>query len=353
MVDSEDRWFRPVYSESGPDGSVYVADWYDQQINHMENFVGRMSPSDGRVYRIRSEEGYKPAKLDLRTASTRELVDLLKDPREWYRETARRLIYQRQDDSVLPELKDLLENESGQTALEALWAINLLGGYDKEIRKTALAHSYPHVRKWAVRLIGDEKTAEDWELSTMRDLAASDPNIEVRQQLSSTAKRLQINGSLSIVRELLKRDKDAEDAFMPLLVWWALEEFISNNPDQVVSLFEGGRLFDKAMVQKSTLEFIMRRLAAEGTRDYLRKCARLLKLAPDSESKRSLLAGFEQAYRGRSMIGLPDELLSAIATSGGGSLAMKIRQGMASASEEAEQLLGNPSANEDALQPGY
>ncbi|QXD25947.1 dehydrogenase [Opitutia bacterium ISCC 51] len=350
MVDSEDRWFRPVYSESGPDGAVYVADWYDQQINHMENFVGRMSPSDGRVYRIRSEEGYKPAKLDLRTSSTLELVNLLKDPREWYRETARRLIYQRQDESVLPVLRDFLENENGQTALEALWAINLLGGFDKEIRKTALAHTHPHVRKWAVRLIGDEKTAEDWELSTMRDLAASDPNIEVRQQLSSTAKRLQINGSLSIVRELMKRDEDAEDAFMPLLVWWALEAFISNNPDQVVSLFEGGRLFDEAMVQNSTLEFIMRRLAAEGTRDYLRKCARLLKLAPDPESKRNLLAGFEQAYRGRSMVGLPDELLSAIATSGGGSLAMRIRQGMNSASEEAEQLLGNPSANEDDLQ---
>ena len=350
MVDSEDRWFRPVYSESGPDGSVYVADWYDQQINHMENFVGRMSPSDGRVYRIRSEEGYEPAKLDLRTSSTLELVDLLQDPREWYRETARRLIYQRQDESILPVLKDLLIKENGQTALEALWAINLLGGFSKEIRKLALGHKYSHVRKWAVRLIGDEKTAEDWELSTMRDLAASDPNIEVRQQLCSTAKRLQMNGSLSIVRELLKRDEDADDAFMPLLVWWALEEFISNNADQVVSLFEGGRLFDEAMVQNSTLEFIMRRLAAEGTRDYLRKCARLLRLAPDAESKRVLLAGFEQAYRGRSMVGLPNELLTAIAESGGGSLAMRIRQGMASATEEAEHLLENPSANEEDLQ---
>ena len=159
-----------------------------------------------------------------------------------------------------------------------------------------------------------------------------------------------MNGSLSIVRELLKRDEDADDAFMPLLVWWALEEFISNNADQVVSLFEGGRLFDEAMVQNSTLEFIMRRLAAEGTRDYLRKCARLLRLAPDAESKRVLLAGFEQAYRGRSMVGLPNELLTAIAESGGGSLAMRIRQGMASATEEAEHLLENPSANEEDLQ---
>ncbi|MDA0346843.1 MAG: dehydrogenase [Verrucomicrobia bacterium] len=350
MVDSEDRWFRPVYAETGPDGSVFVSDWYDQQINHMENFVGRMSAADGRVYRIRAKEGYEPMRINLAALSTRELADLLKDARKWYRDTARRLINERQDTSILPVLKTWLREETGQTALEALWAINLLGQYDNAVRKTALSHDDPYVRKWAVRLIGDAWTAENWELSTMRDMAASDPHVEVRQQLSSTAKRLQkLHGSLSIVRELLKRNEDAEDPYMPLLVWWALEEFVSNDPNQVVSMFEGRRLFDEAMVQKPILEFLMRRLAAEGSRDYLRISARLLNLAPDAKSKSSLLEGFEKAYRGRSMVGLPEELLDAVAKAGGGSLAMQIRQGIPTVAREAAVLLANASANEESL----
>ena len=350
MVDSADRWFRPVYAETGPDGSVFVADWYDQQINHMENFVGRMSPADGRVYRIRAKEEYEPTQINLDALSTNVLADLLKDRRKWYRDTARRLINERQDTSILPILKTWIRDESGQTALEALWAINLLGHYDKEVRKIALSHEDPYVRKWAVRLIGDARTAENWELSIIRDMAASDPHVEVRQQLSSTAKRLQkMHGSLSIVRELLKRTEDAEDPYMPLLVWWALEAFVSHDPNKVVSMFEGGRLFDEAMVQNPMLEYLMRRLAAQGSREYLRISARLLNLAQDTRSRNALMAGFEKAYRGRSMVGLPDELLDAVAKAGGGSLAMQIRQGIPTAAGEAEELLGNPSANEENL----
>lgn len=350
MVDSEDRWFRPVYAETGPDSALYVADWYDQQINHMENHVGKISVADGRIYRIRSAEGFHPAQIDLGRLVSSELIDYLKDDRKWYRDTARRLIGQRQDKSILPTLISWLRDTSGQAALESLWALHLLGEFDRGIREIGLAHSDPWVRKWTVRLIGDSFSAEDWELTAMRDLAASDPHVEVRQQLSSTARRLQVPGGLDIVRELMKRDEDADDDYMPLLVWWALEEFCSNDATQVVDLFENPRLFDASMVQGTLLEFVMRRLAAQGTRDYLRSSARLLHLAPDRKSEEALLHGFENAFRGRSMVGLPEELLDAIANAGGGSLAMQVRQGSSGVVERARQLLADPNADELELQ---
>ena len=350
MVDSEDRWFRPVYAEMGPDSALYVADWYDQQINHMENHIGKISVADGRIYRIRSEEGFTPAKIDLAGLESAELVQYLKDERKWYRDTARRLIYQRQDKSILPVLKQWLHEDHGQVALEALWAIHLLGEFSRDVKEVGFSHSDPWVRKWTVRLIGDTFSAETWELNRMRDLAASDPHIEVRQQLSSTAKRLQSPGGLQIVRELLKRDEDANDNYMPLLVWWALEEFCSNDANQVVDLFEDVRLFDAALVQSTMLEYVMRRLAAEGTRDYLRAGARLLRLAPDTKSKKALLLGFETAYRGRSMVGLPDELLQAIGDAGGGSLAMQIRQRSPGIIGKARQLLEDDSTDGLELQ---
>ncbi len=341
MVDSDDRWFRPVYAEVGPDGAVYVADWYDQQVNHFKNHEGRISLADGRIYRVRSEGNYQPTSIDLAELTTRELVELLKDPRRWYRDTARRLLNERQDGSELSTLSHWLEYETGQVALEALWVLNLLGEFDTKNRIIALNHKDPYVRKWGVRLIGDGRTASAAELSKLRTMAANDPHIEVRQQLASTAKRLQSPEGLTLVAELLKRDEDASDPYMPMLVWWALESFCSGDEQQVVELFGDRRLFDHAMVQSPILGFTMRRLASEGTRDYLRACAQLLKSAPDSKSRESLLAGFETAFRGRAMTGLPEELVEAVSEAGGGSLAMQIRQNIPGVFERAKVLLSN------------
>jgi putative membrane-bound dehydrogenase-like protein len=350
IIDSDDRWFRPVYADTGPDGALYIADWYDSQINHMENHEGRISPKDGRVYRVRSEGSYQFPNLDLRDASTQELAILLRDERRWYRDTARRLINQRQDKSILPTLQNWLRNETGQTALEALWAINLLRGFESKERQIALSHTNPHVRKWAIRLIADDYEATDKEYLLLANAAASDPNIEVRQQLASSAKRLQTSGGLEIVKELLKRGEDAQDRYIPSFVWWAMESFASSDPQQVVSLFEDSSLFTHEMVQNSLLSLIMRRLAAEGSREYLREGARLLGLAPDQASKDRLLAGFEEAYRGRSMTGLPEELLSELSKAGGGSLAMQLRQQIPESLVRAKAALTSARTSEIELQ---
>lgn len=343
MVDSDDRWFRPVYAEVGPDGMIYVADWYDQQVNHYKNHEGRISVSDGRIYRIRNEGTYKPVSVDLSKLSNGELTSLLTDKRRWYRDTARRLINERQNKSELNRLHRWLKEETGQTALEALWAINLLGEFSGPARVLALEHEDPFVRKWAVRLIADEGDPSVSELELMRGMAANDPHIEVRQQLASSAKRLSSVGGLLIVRELLKRDEDAADPFMPMLVWWALESYCSKDESQIIGLFNDKRMFDHSMVQSPILGFTMRRLASEGTRDYLRACAELLKRAPDAKSRDSLMEGFETAFRGRSMTGLPPELIEALSKAGGGSLAMQIRQGIPESYDRARVLLRDNS----------
>ncbi len=350
MVDSEDRWFRPVYTDTGPDGAIYMADWYDSQINHMENHQGRLSPQDGRIYRVRTQGYYQFPQIDLDKRSTLELSELLRDNRRWYRDTARRLINQRQDRSILPTLQNWLRDETGQNALEALWAINLLGEFESEERQIALSHKNPHVRKWAIRLIADDYEATDKEYLLLASAAASDPNIEVRQQLASSAKRLQTSGGLEIVKELLKRGEDAEDRYIPSFVWWAMESFASSDPKQVVSLFEDPSLFSHEMVQNSLLSLIMRRLAGEGSREYLREGARLLGLASDQVSKDRLLAGFEEAYRGRSMTGLPEELLSELSKAGGGSLAMQLRQQIPESLVRAKAALTSARTSETELQ---
>jgi len=350
VIDSKDRWFRPVYAETGPDGSVYVADWYDYQINHMENHEGRFSAGDGRIYRVRPSGKFSYPILNLRESSTEELVQMLRDDRQWYRDTARRLLNERQDPSGLPALRTWLREKTGQSALEALWVINLLGEFKEAERRVALNHPNPFVRKWAIRLIADDWTATPEEFAILIKTASTDPHIEVRQQLASSAKRLQTPGGLEIVKALMQRDEDADDRYLPSFIWWALEAFASDDPHQVVDLFTDPTLFDHPIVQSPILKLTMRRLASEGSRNYLRECARLLSLAPTPFAKEQLLAGFEEAYRGRSMTGLPEELLTELSNAGGGSLAMQLRQRIPESVVRAQAALTNAATSKVELQ---
>ena len=97
-VSTDDTWFRPVDIKLGPDGELYIADWYDRQVNHYRNHEGQIEPGDGRIYRLKARNAGSAVKpLDLSSLSTSELVKRLSDPNKWTRQTALRLIGDRKD----------------------------------------------------------------------------------------------------------------------------------------------------------------------------------------------------------------------------------------------------------------
>ena len=142
-----------------------------------------------------------------------------------------------------PLLKTMLRDELGQAALEALWAINLCGGFNPEFAGETLKHANPHVRSWTVRLLGDEKIVPEATAVALAGLAKREPHIEVRGQLAATAKRLPVGHALPIIRELLGHDVDAGDIYQPLMVWWALESKVAAHPDAVLGLFDDESLW--------------------------------------------------------------------------------------------------------------
>lgn len=363
-IDSSDTWFRPVDVKDGPDGGIYVADWYDGQLAHTANYQGGLDRDHGRIYRIRAKSSASTGQpnpravfSDLKQKPASELIALLDSPDRWHREAARRVLADRRDASIVPTLKTKLFASKGQAAVESLWALNLSGGLDEATALKALDHSEAQVRAWTVRLLGDEKRLPSDIAVRVANLALTEPDIEVRTQFAATAKRLPSEQSLPIVRSLMMRDEDAGDARQPLMIWWALEAScdVVANPKLSESTaavhthpalaLNDPELWKRPLVQKEILPRLMRRYASSGQRSDLAICAQLLKQSPSSEATKALMQGFEEAYQGRSMSNVPPELIAALSAAGGGSLALKVRQGDAAAVDEALKVISDEKAS--------
>lgn len=311
LVVSSDERFRPVDVKAGPDGSLYIADLYEPRINHVDP-RDNWDRGTGRIYRVRPTN-YRPApKQDLARLSSKELVGLLKHADRWYRETALRLLGDRKDARLQPILKAAMQKETGQPALESLWALHLSGGFDESAAMAGLAHSSPDVRRWTVRLLGDQGKVTPTLASKLSLLARNEPNAEVRSQLASSAKRLAGTIALPIVQGLWGHDEDIRDPHTPLLSWWAVEARAESDREAILRLFEDGSLWGKAIVEKVILERLMQRWSMAGGKDNLVACASLIELAPTGRQASLLLAGLEKGFAGRSAGELPAQLRDAI-----------------------------------------
>jgi putative heme-binding domain-containing protein len=341
---SKDPWFRPVDIKVGPDGAVYVADFYEEQIAHLRHHEGKIDPSNGRIYRLRSPDAVPLKPFDYSKKSTAELVALLRHDNKWHRRMALRLLGDRKDRSAVPLLRKMLA-ETGQPALEALWGLNLSGGFNDELAAETLGHPDPYVRLWTVRLLGDEKKVSPALARRLAEMARSEPNVEVRSQLASSAKRLRAADGLPIVRGLLAHDEDVGDPHLPLLLWWAIESKCASDKDQVLALFEDAAVWQLPMARTHILHRLMRRYAAAGSRKDLLTCARLLHLAPGAEHSKLLLRGFEEAYQGRPLGDLPNELAEALAKYAGSSVVLGLRQNRPEAVDKALAVIASDKAD--------
>ncbi|HVV74121.1 MAG TPA: PVC-type heme-binding CxxCH protein, partial [Verrucomicrobiae bacterium] len=133
---STDNWFRPVQFANAPDGTLYLIDMYREVIEHpwslpesIKKFLDLDSGSDrGRIYRIVPDGFKQPKTPDLGRLTTEQLVSLLESLNGWCRDTASRLIYERQDQSAVPWLAKLhRQSESPLGRLHALHALAGLG----------------------------------------------------------------------------------------------------------------------------------------------------------------------------------------------------------------------------------
>ncbi|MBI4626891.1 MAG: c-type cytochrome [Verrucomicrobia bacterium] len=358
---SDDVAFRPLHIVNAPDGSLFVSDMYEYYTAHRNHYQSQIDPDTGRIYRLRGKDSAFERDTNLEKKSTGQLMALLAHPNKWHRQMAVHLLGERKDPSAVATLEHTLAQDRGLGPLNALWALHQMGSLEDRVAQSALRHPYPAVRMWAVRLLGDKygvnrglgrsgpgaKKSGDLPADVMGAVlaqAAREPEAEVRAQFASTARRLATAQALRLVGVLAAHDGDVTDPNIPPLVWWVLEAHAGLDRERVVTFFRTTALWERPLVQQHLLPRLMRRFALEGRRQDLIVCAQLLRMAPTPQHTVFLMKGFEEAYRGRELVDLPDELSEAMAASGQTPLILRVRQGDAAAVKEAMATVRNKQA---------
>ncbi|MGB3588936.1 MAG: PVC-type heme-binding CxxCH protein [Tunicatimonas sp.] len=161
---STDSWFRPVNFYVGPDGALYVVDYYRQIVEHPEWMSEEVNQSgalyngtnQGRIYRI-SPKNKNPDKflnnLAIGDLPSKELVGLLEHPNLWQRRTAQRLLVDRQAIEIANQLEAIISNSTSAVGrLHALWTLDGLDALNEAIIKTALQDAEAGVRENTIKL---------------------------------------------------------------------------------------------------------------------------------------------------------------------------------------------------------
>ncbi|SHM74797.1 putative membrane-bound dehydrogenase domain-containing protein [Cyclobacterium lianum] len=309
LLETGDRWFRPVDIKTGPDGAVYIADWYDSRLSHVDP-RDTWHKSSGRIYRIKPKgQPTQSDSFDLTNANFSELATWLQHPNKWYRQQALRQFADRRSPGALPELYALFESENAQHALEALWAIHLSGGFEGDFVEKALQHADPFVQLWSIRLLGDRGSIPTEIFPIFMEVVAESFFPEMISQIASTAKRLPADQALPVLDGLLQLDLDPDDPDIGLLIWWALESKVDKNLPEVLAWWDKPATWQNPVSRKYLAARMMKRLVMDARYDAAWE---VLKKSPGRSFDELLVNGFYEGMAGRDLTDIPKKLLAEI-----------------------------------------
>jgi glucose/arabinose dehydrogenase len=242
FLSANDAWFMPVVQKTGPDGSLYILDWYDryhcyQDANRDPNGIDR---AKGRLYRVRYKDTPRAEKFDLAEVSDKQLIAALEHPNIYYRDIAQRLLVERliggkDEVDTYKQLEERVFDDAApeKSRIHALWILISAKKLKEPIQVALLKHRKALYRAWGVRDAGNAG-----KLSTeIRDLvvkAADDESPDVKLQVAIAARKIEGIDAMPLLIKVLATC--GNDKLIPNIVWQNLHPMLEKDGDRFMKL---------------------------------------------------------------------------------------------------------------------
>ena len=322
FIASSDIWFRPVQFANAPDGTLYVADFYREVIEHpkslpeeIKQHLDLTSGRDrGRIYRVVPAHFKRPPNPKLRDATIQELIKTLEHTNGWHRDTASRLLYERLvlngNAEVVRKAAEEL-SRFAKSSLSPLARIHALGvlasiGAGQGAAVSALDDLHPRVREWAIRWSEDAKLDTPPIIEKLLALG-NDPDPKVRLQLGLSLSRMSLTEKDRIAIAIRLIALSHEDKWQHA----ASLNAIGGNAIIALELIgagQGGQIGDSVTNQtgagqggkpSSVWQSVARLAGTQATSDQLELLDKQIGNMPKSEQTRQLCIGLINALQSR------------------------------------------------------
>ena len=322
FIASSDIWFRPVQFANAPDGTLYVADFYREVIEHpkslpeeIKQHLDLTSGRDrGRIYRVVPAHFKRPPNPKLHDAPIQELIKTLEHTNGWHRDTASRLLYERLvlngNAEVVRKAAEEL-SRFAKSSLSPVARIHALGvlasiGAGQGAAVSALDDLHPRVREWAIRWSEDAKLDTPQIIEKLLALG-NDPDPKVRLQLGLSLSRMSLTEKDRIAIAIRLIALSQEDKWLHA----ASLNAIGANAIIALELIgagQGGQIGDSVTNQSgagqggkpsSVWQSVARLAGTQATSDQLELLDKQIGNMPKSEQTRQLCIGLINALQSR------------------------------------------------------
>ncbi|MEZ4969596.1 MAG: hypothetical protein R2814_08050 [Flavobacteriaceae bacterium] len=305
---STDSWFRPVNIYTGPDGSLYIIDYYRKFIEHPEWMAKEVVESGNYTQaRTRSNLSYTShwiktcrsvRRYESRNVSVGQLVDALANTNIWWRKNAQRLLMDRKPKEAIPLLKEMAINVDAPLGrLHALWTLEGLGQLSPEMIKRALTDPVSGIRENAIRLA---------ELHLHETPVLSDALLELKDDIDPKV-RYQLLLTLGYVDTPLVSKVRQDLLFKDIKDEWFQIAALSASSVQHSSLLDAVIDYSKGDVS-AYVSLIHRLSAMIGRSGNLKEIQRQVKRATKKDSEESaqwqaaVLKGLAQGIKSKELV---------------------------------------------------
>jgi putative membrane-bound dehydrogenase-like protein len=341
---SHDIWTRPVQFANAPDGTLYVLDIYRGLIEgaaflppEFLEFLDPVSGNDrGRIYRIEPTGFERRAAPKLGELSSVELAALIEHPNGWHRDTASRLLYQRQDRAAAAPLQNLASaSKLPEGRQMALYSLSGLDALDEATLLKALADPAPLVRAHSLRLselFARRSPAIVARMCSMTD----DDDLRVRYQLAfslGASRGSTRNAALAKIAV-----SDGSDAWMRLAVLSSLSE----GSGDVLEAVAGNSEFRKSTHGREFLLTLAKQIGAANRKDDMAAVLKTLSHLPKEE--KSLAEAFVTALAEQLKGDARKQMLAAAGGKAGALLDELLHQAKATVDDDTKPLAARVEA---------